>query len=55
MLDAEVLTKARSDVEEYTLTGRFAHTDDDLGNRVSTTISGERTIDWLHYGSGRVH
>ncbi|MDN7620244.1 MULTISPECIES: RHS repeat-associated core domain-containing protein [Burkholderia] len=42
-------------VEEYTPTGWLAHTYDELGNRVSTTISGERTIDWLHYGSGHVH
>ncbi|ALK21544.1 hypothetical protein [Burkholderia cepacia] len=37
------------------LNGWLAHTYDELGNRVSTTISGERTIDWLHYGSGHVH
>jgi RHS repeat-associated protein len=42
-------------VEEYTPTGWLAHTYDELGNRVSTTISGERKIDWLHYGSGHVH
>ncbi|WP_244099751.1 RHS repeat-associated core domain-containing protein [Burkholderia ambifaria] len=47
---------ARGEVlEEYTPTGWLAHTYDELGNRVSTTISGERTIDWLHYGSGHVH
>ncbi|MCA8054017.1 RHS repeat-associated core domain-containing protein [Burkholderia cepacia] len=47
---------ARGNVlEEYTPTGWLAHTYDELGNRVSTTISGERTIDWLHYGSGHVH
>ena len=42
-------------LEEYTPTGWLAHSYDELGNRVSTTISGERTIDWLHYGSGHVH
>jgi YD repeat-containing protein len=42
-------------LEEYTPTGWLAHSYDDLGNRVNTTISGERTIDWLHYGSGHVH
>lgn len=42
-------------LEEYTPTGWLAHTYDEFGNRVSTTISGERTIDWLHYGSGHVH
>lgn len=42
-------------LEEYTPTGWLAHTYDELGNRVSTTISGERKIDWLHYGSGHVH
>ncbi len=41
--------------QEYTPTGWLAHTYDELGNRVSTTISGEHTIDWLHYGSGHVH
>ncbi|WP_232447172.1 RHS repeat-associated core domain-containing protein [Burkholderia ubonensis] len=47
---------ARGEVlEEYTPTGWLAHTYDELGNRTSTTISGERTIDWLHYGSGHVH
>jgi RHS repeat-associated protein len=42
-------------LEEYTPTGWLAHSYDELGNRVSTTISGERKIDWLHYGSGHVH
>ncbi|HHX4056766.1 MAG: RHS repeat-associated core domain-containing protein [Burkholderia contaminans] len=42
-------------LEEYTPTGWLAHTYDELGNRVSTTVSGEQTIDWLHYGSGHVH
>jgi YD repeat-containing protein len=42
-------------VEEYTPTGWLAHTYDELGNRVSTTISGGRTIDWLHSGSGHAH
>nr|WP_241017679.1 RHS repeat-associated core domain-containing protein [Burkholderia sp. Ac-20349] len=47
---------ARGEVlEEYTPTGWLAHTYDELGNRVSTTVSGEQTIDWLHYGSGHVH
>ncbi|MCA7993381.1 hypothetical protein LGM63_22290 [Burkholderia cepacia] len=32
-------------VEEYTPTGRLAHTYDELGNRVSTTISGERILE----------
>ncbi|WP_431207980.1 hypothetical protein [Burkholderia cepacia] len=35
--------------------GWFAHTYDELGNRVSIKIFGERTIDWLHYGSGHLH
>ncbi|MBN3787292.1 type IV secretion protein Rhs [Burkholderia sp. Ac-20353] len=42
-------------LEEFTPTGWVAHTYDELGNRISTTISGERKIDWLHYGSGHVH
>lgn len=42
-------------VEEYTPTGWLAHTYDELGNRVSTTISGGRTIDWLHSGSEHAH
>ncbi|MGF6642282.1 RHS repeat-associated protein [Paraburkholderia sp. GAS82] len=42
-------------LEEYTPTGWLVHSYDELGNRVNTTISGERTIDWLHYGSGHVH
>nr|WP_254614970.1 RHS repeat-associated core domain-containing protein [Burkholderia pyrrocinia] len=47
---------ARGEVlEEYTPTGWLAHTYDELGNRIGTTISGERSIDWLHYGSGHVH
>ncbi|CAM2163445.1 Rhs family protein [Burkholderia latens] len=47
---------ARGEVlEEYTPTGWLAHTYDELGNRISTTVSGEQTIDWLHYGSGHVH
>ncbi|WP_408588576.1 RHS repeat-associated core domain-containing protein [Paraburkholderia bannensis] len=47
---------ARGEVlEEYTPTGWLTHTYDELGNRTQTTISGERTVDWLHYGSGHVH
>ncbi|WP_396332204.1 hypothetical protein [Burkholderia anthina] len=42
-------------VEEYAPTGWLAHIYDELGNRVSTTISGERPNDWLHCGSGHVH
>ncbi|HIH2744404.1 RHS domain-containing protein [Burkholderia aenigmatica] len=47
---------ARGEVlEEYTPTGWLAQTYDELGSRVSTTVSGEQTIDWLHYGSGHMH
>ncbi|MBN3723569.1 type IV secretion protein Rhs [Burkholderia sp. Ac-20379] len=42
-------------LEEYTPTGWLTHAYDELGNRTTTTISGEQAIDWLHYGSGHVH
>ena len=47
------LIEERSAVAGGTLA--LAHTYDEMGNRVRTTLPDGRNLNWLHYGSGHLH